>query len=150
MSHMCNSTCVTKKTMYNDNLSSFHACNNLLPPPLAHAFSTQEHPLDAGAGSEEEDGVPADVSQQEVLSQQVDHLPPRRPLRLLLLRLQRSFNHDQVAHLTGDGENQEGVERHREVTTHPVDPAKHFTGQTRHASHPSSWSRRMSPSPTAQ
>ena len=110
----------------------------VLPPPLTHALSSQEHPLDAGVGSEEEHGVPADVDQHEVLGQQVDRLPPGGPHRLLLVLLQRSLDQHQVAHLPGDGKHQEGVEKHGEVATHTLDPAEHFRGKTRHVSCPSS------------
>lgn len=108
-----------------------------LPPPLTHALSSQEYPSDTGAGFEEEQGVPTDVYQHEVLGQQVDRLPPGGPHRLLLVRLQRSLDHNQVAHLPGDGEHQEGVEHNGDVVTQPLDPAKHFTGKTRHFSCPS-------------
>lgn len=76
-----------------------------LPPPLTHALSTQEHPFDAGAGPEEEQRVPADVPQHEVLSQQVRRLPPGGPHGLLLVRVQGSLEQYQVAHLPGNGED---------------------------------------------
>lgn len=110
-----------------------------VPPALTHAFSTQEHPLDAGAGCVEEQGVPADVPQHEVLTQQVHHLPPGRPHRLLLLRLQGRLDHHQVAHLPGDGEDEEGVEEHREAGTHPLHPAEQPTAQTGHVGAPSAF-----------
>lgn len=99
-----------------------------LPPALAHDLSSQEHALDAGASVEEEPGVPADVAQHEVLGQQVYGLPPGGPLRLLLLRVQRSLQQHQVAHFPGNGEHQEGVEDHREVVTQSLHPAEHFAG----------------------
>lgn len=105
-----------------------------VPPPLAHALSAQKHPLDAGAGSEEEQGVPADVPQHEVLNQQVERFPTGGPHGLLLVRLQRSLDQHQVAHLRGDGEDQEGVEDHGEGSTKLVDPEKDLTDKTRHVS----------------
>lgn len=129
--------------MFDSHLHSFISLSvrNLivapsLPPSLAHALSSQEHPLYAGAGFDEEQGVPADVSQHEVLCKQVDRFPPGGPHRLLLVRLQRCLDHHQVAHFPGDGEDQEGVEHHWEVVTEPLHPAKHFATNTRHISCP--------------
>lgn len=104
-----------------------HTCLSSLPPPLTHAFSSQEYAPDTGAGFEEQQGVPADVYQHEVLGQQVDRLPPGGPHSLLLVRLQRSLDHYQIAHLPGDREHQEGVEHDGEVVAQLLDPAKHFT-----------------------
>lgn len=105
-----------------------------LPPALPQAISSQEHPLDAGVGFQKEQRVPADVPQHEVLSQQVHRLPPGGPLRRFLLRLQRSLHQHQVAHLPGDGEDQEGVEEHGQALTNPLSPAEQRAGETRHVS----------------
>ena len=103
-----------------------------LPPPLSDALSPQEDPFDGRAGLHEERGVPADVPQHEVLGQQVDQLPAADPGRPGPVGLQGRFGHDQVAHLPGDGEDQEGVQDHREVSAHPLQPGVRVTGEAGH------------------
>lgn len=103
-----------------------------LPPSLAHALPSKEDSLDAGTGFHKERGVPADIPQHEVLGQQVQRLPPRGPVGLHLVRLQRRLDQDQVAHLPRDGEDKEGVKDYGKVATHPFNPAKHVTGEAGH------------------
>lgn len=76
-----------------------------VPPPLPHAVSSQEYPLDTGAGFDEQRGVPTDVDQHEVLGYQVGRFPTSGPNRLLLVRLQWSLDHDEVTHFPGDREH---------------------------------------------
>lgn len=100
---------------------------------MPHVLSSQEYPLDTGASFYEQHGVPTDVDQHEVLGYQVGRFPTSRPYRLLLVRLQWSLDHNEVAHLPGDREHQEGIEHNGEVATQPLDPTKRFTRKTRHA-----------------
>lgn len=103
-----------------------------LPPPLPHALSSQEYPLDTRASFDEQHGIPTDVDQHEVLGYQVGRFPTRGPDCFLLVRLQWSLDHDKVAHLAGDREHKEGVEHNGEVVTQPFHPTKCFTRKTSH------------------
>lgn len=83
--------------------------------------------MNAGAGFQKQRGVPYDVAKHEVLHEEVQSLPHGRPLGLLLVRLERRLDQDQVAHLRRDGKHENGVQNDGQVKTRLLHAIPHPT-----------------------